>query len=92
MVIYIALFALAVLLGIPLAGRKAAKAKKIIYLSVMFGLMYLVTVFRYGIGNDYLSYIRIFNEISSTGWSELLSLPYEPLYSVSYKAHKHGYP
>lgn len=82
MVIYIALFALAVLLGIPLAGRKAAKAKKIIYLSVMFGLMYLVTVFRYGIGNDYLSYIRIFNEISSTGWSELLSLPYEPLYSV----------
>ncbi len=82
MVIYIALFALAVILGIPLAGRKTTKAKKIIYLSVMFVLMYLVSVFRYGIGNDYLSYIRLFDHVKSTPWSELLSLPYEPLYSV----------
>lgn len=82
MVVYIALFALAVILGVPLAGRKATKIKKIIYLSVMFVLMYLVTVFRYGIGNDYFSYIRLFNEVSSTPWNELFSLPYEPLYSV----------
>lgn len=82
MVVYIALFALAVILGVPLAGRKATKAKKIIYLSVMFVLMYLVTVFRYGMGNDYFSYIRLFNEISSTPWSEIFTLAYEPLYTL----------
>ncbi len=82
MVVYIALFALAVILGVPLAGRKATKAKKIIYLSVMFVLMYLVTVFRYGMGNDYFSYIRLFNEISSTPWSEMHTLVYEPLYTL----------
>ncbi len=82
MAVYIALFALAVILGIPLAGRKATKVKKIIYLAVMFVLMYIVTVFRYGIGNDYLSYIRIFNHIDSTPWNEITTLTYEPLFTL----------
>ena len=82
MVVYIALFALAVILGVPLTGKNATKPKKIIYLSVMFLLMFVVTTFRYGIGNDYFSYIRILNEIDSTPWGELFTLSHEPLFSV----------
>lgn len=82
MAVYIALFALAVILGIPLAGRKATKVKKIIYLAVMFVLMYIVTVFRYGIGNDYFSYIRIFDEIHNASWGEAFSLGYEPAFTL----------
>ncbi len=86
MAIYIVLFALAVILGVPLAGRNASKAKKIVYLSVMFLLMFLLSVFRYGIGNDYFSYIRIFDEIHSASWGELLTLGYEPAFALLTKA------
>ena len=82
MVVYIALFAAAVILGIPLTGKNPTKLKKIIYLSVMFLLMYLVTIFRYGIGNDYFSYIRIFEEIQHSSWNDLFTLGFEPLFSV----------
>jgi len=85
MVVYIALFAVSVILGLILTGKKPSKPKKIIYLSVMFGLMFLVSVMRYGIGNDYFSYIRIFEEIRITPWSEMLTLKYEPLFTVTTK-------
>ena len=82
MAIYIVLFALAIILGIPLAGRKSTNAKKIVYLSVIFGFMLVMTVLRYGIGNDYFSYIRIFQEINLASWGELLTLGYEPLFAL----------
>ncbi len=86
MVVYIALFALAVILGIPLTGKNSTNPKKIIYLSVMFLLMWVLCTFRYGIGNDYFSYIRIFNEIHTASWSEALTLGYEPAFTVLTKA------
>lgn len=82
MVVYIALFALAVILGIPLTGKNATKPKKIIYLSVMFLLMWVVSTFRYGMGNDYFSYIRIFDEIHSASWGEAFTLGYEPAFTA----------
>ncbi len=82
MAVYIGLFALALILGIPLAGRKSSKTGKIIYLAVMFVLMFLLNTFRYGMGNDYFSYIRIFDIIRSTPWSEIPSLVYEPLFTL----------
>lgn len=82
MVVYIALFALAVILGIPLTGKNPAKSKKIVYLSVMFLLMWLVCTFRFGMGNDYFSYIRIFDEIHDASWGEALSLGYEPAFTL----------
>ncbi|MBQ8904077.1 MAG: EpsG family protein [Oscillospiraceae bacterium] len=82
MAVYIGLFALAVILGIPLAGRKSSKPGKIIYLSVMFVLMFLLSAFRYGMGNDYFSYIRIYDIICSTPWSEITTLVYEPLFTL----------
>lgn len=82
MIIYIPLFIISVVLGILLTGKKPAKAKKIIYLGITFGLMFLVSVMRYGMGNDYFSYMRIFDEISAAGWGEALTLGYEPLFTV----------
>lgn len=82
MVVYIALFALAVILGVPLTGKNATKPKKIIYLSVMFLLMWVVSTFRYGMGNDYFSYIRIFDEIHSASWGEAFTLGYEPAFTA----------
>ncbi|MBR4112538.1 MAG: EpsG family protein [Ruminiclostridium sp.] len=82
MVVYIALFALAVILGVPLTGKNATKPKKIIYLSVMFLLMWVVSTFRYGMGNDYFSYIRIFDEIHNASWGEVFTLGYEPAFTA----------
>ena len=86
MVVYIALFALAVILGIPLTGKNPTKPKKIVYLSVMFLLMWALSTFRFGMGNDYFSYIRIFDEISTSSWSEAFTLGYEPAFTLLTKA------
>lgn len=82
MVIYIPLFIISVVSGILLTGKNASKSKKIIYLALNFGLMFLVSVLRFGMGNDYFSYMRIFDEISAAGWGETLTLGYEPLFAV----------
>ena len=82
MVIYIPLFIISVVSGILLTGKNASKSKKIIYLALNFGLMFLVSVLRFDMGNDYFSYMRIFDEISAAGWGETLTLGYEPLFAV----------
>lgn len=80
MAVYIVLFALAILLAVPLVMKKPTRAKKAVYLGIMFLLMYLVSVFRYGIGNDYFSYIRIFRQIDASGFGEAFTLGFEPLF------------
>lgn len=82
MAIYIALFLIAVVLGLILVRKNPSKPKKIIYLSVMFGLMYVVTVMRYGVGNDYFSYMRIFEDLIHAEWGEAFTLGLEPLFVV----------
>ena len=82
MAIYIILFAVAVILGLILLKKDPTPVKKTVYVAVMFVLLYFVSVFRYGMGNDYFSYIRIFNEISSTGWDGVFSGKYEPLFAL----------
>lgn len=86
MVVYIALFFATLILGIALTGKNPTKPKKIIYLGISFGLMFALSVLRYGMGNDYFSYIRIFEEIKQTEWSGILSLSYEPAFAVLTKA------
>lgn len=86
MVIYIALFLIAVILGLILVRKKPSKLNKIIYLSVMFGLMFAVSVMRYGIGNDYFSYMRIFETLIQAEWGEAFTLGFEPLFVVLTKA------
>ena len=82
MVVYIALFLVTLLLGLALTGKNPTKPKKIIYLVISFGLMFAVSVLRYGIGNDYFSYIRIFEEIRNTEWSGIFGLSYEPAFAL----------
>ncbi len=66
-------------------GKNPTKIKKIIYLSVTFGLMFVVTVFRYGVGNDYYSYMRISEQIWAADWGQIFSLDFEPLYAIVVK-------
>lgn len=82
MTIYIILFALAVGLGVIMLGKNPTSLKKTIYLAIMFVLLYFVSVLRYGMGNDYFSYIRIFKEISASDWSIVFSGKYEPIYAL----------
>lgn len=86
MIIYIGLFLITLILGIILTGKNPSNAKKIAYLIISFGLMYFITVFRYGLGNDYFSYMRIFDEIASNDLGTALTLGYEPLFVVLTKA------
>ena len=86
MIIYGILPVLSVILGILLVNKNPSKTRKIIYLSVMFSLMWLVATFRYGVGNDYFSYIRIFNEINITSWDKIFTLKYEPAFTLLTKA------
>lgn len=82
MIVYIGLFVIAVVLGIILTGKNPTKAKKLAYVITMFALMYVVTILRYGIGNDYFSYLRIYDQIAAAQWGELFSLGFEPLFAV----------
>lgn len=86
MVAYIGLFFVTVILGIILTGKNPTKGKTITYLVISFGLMYFLTVFRYGLGNDYFSYMRIFSEIAENDLGTALTLGYEPLFVILTKA------
>ncbi len=86
MVVYIGLFLIAVVLGIILTGKNPTKAKKLAYVITMFVLMFAVTVMRYGVGNDYFSYLRIYEQIAETPWNGIFSLGFEPLFAILTKA------
>ncbi len=85
MFIYIILFAIALILGLVMLGKNPTKTKKIVYLSVVFVLMFIVTTFRYGMGNDYFNYMRITDQIINAGWSKVFGLGFEPLYVLLIK-------
>lgn len=42
--------------------------------------MFVVSAFRYGMGNDYFSYMRIFSDIIGSDFSTVFSMGYEPLF------------
>lgn len=88
MTVYYILFALILGLAYPLCVRKPKKAKKIIYLCIVFGYMFFLSACRYGIGNDYFNYRRIFyylsDGIQSAG--DMLKAGMEPGYIFLMKA------
>ena len=77
MEIYLILMAVVVLLGIPLIEYKPTLMKKCIYITVVFAFMLYITFFRYGLGNDYYSYIYIMRQVDSASFLEIFSLGYE---------------
>ncbi|MCI7768493.1 MAG: EpsG family protein [Oscillospiraceae bacterium] len=58
--VYYILMALIIGLAYPLCIRKPSDKKNIIYVSIIFGYMLLMSVFRYGIGNDFFNYRSVF--------------------------------
>ncbi len=77
MEIYLILMAVVVLLGIPLIEYKPTLMKKCIYITVVFAFMLYITFFRYGLGNDYYSYIYIMRQVDSSSFLGIFSLGYE---------------
>lgn len=80
MVIYYINLLIILALAYPLCIRQPTRVKKIIYLSVTFGFMFFLASARSGIGNDYMSYIDIYNKAGAASMGELFALPYEPGY------------
>ncbi len=69
MSVYYILMALIIGLAYPLCIRKPSAKKNIIYVSIVFGYMFIMSVFRYGIGNDFYTYRRVFYNFCSSDLS-----------------------
>lgn len=82
MAVYLILMALVLVLAYPLIEHKPNVVKKLCYVIVTFGAMYLISVFRYGLGNDYYSYIYIFWNIKNAPGLSIFNYGYEPGFTI----------
>lgn len=82
MAVYLILMATVLILAYPLIEHKPSVGKKLCYVIVTFGAMYLISIFRYGLGNDYYSYIYIFRNIKDASGLAIFNLGYEPAFTV----------
>ncbi|MBP3922758.1 MAG: EpsG family protein [Ruminiclostridium sp.] len=82
MEIYLILTAVVVLLGIPLIEIKPSVTKKAIYIIIVFAFMLYITIFRYGLGNDYYSYIHIMRRVDAASFLKIFDLGYEPGFAL----------
>ena len=83
MAVYYINFLLIIGLAYPLCIRKPCNVKIGVYLLITFSWMWVIATFRYGIGFDYYSYIRIFEQIRGTqNLAALLALRYEPGFAL----------
>lgn len=82
MEIYLILMAVVLLLGYPLIERKPTVTKKICYVAIVFGCMLFLSVFRYGLGNDYYSYIHIMRRVNDADFIKIFDLGYEPGFAI----------
>ncbi|MCI7500207.1 MAG: EpsG family protein [Oscillospiraceae bacterium] len=85
MAVYYILMALIIGLAYPLCIRKPSTKKNIIYVSIIFGYMFLMSVFRYGIGNDFYTYRTVFYNYCTSDLSltrRFLSSDFEPGYTA----------
>ena len=69
MAVYFILMALILGLAYPLCIRKPTQKKNTIYVCIVFGYMFLMSAFRYGIGNDFFTYRRYFYDLCSSNLS-----------------------
>lgn len=82
MAVYLILMAIVLVLAYSLIERKPSIGKKLCYVIVTFAAMYLISIFRYGLGNDYYSYIYIFRNIQDSSGLAIFNLGYEPAFTV----------
>lgn len=76
--VYYLLMAVVLVLAYPLLEHKPSVAKKFCYVMVVFVCMLYISILRYGLGNDYYSYIYHFNIIRNTSWSGIFNIDFEP--------------
>lgn len=64
---------LALILGLawPLCIHKPRRDKNLLYLSITFGYMFLLSALRFHIGNDYYNYLRMSQRNKALGWGQL---------------------
>ncbi len=82
MAVYLILMAIVLVLAYPLIEHKPSVGKKLCYVIVTFAAMYLISIFRYGLGNDYYSYIYIFRNIKDASGLAIFNLGYEPAFTI----------
>ncbi len=76
--VYYLLMVLVLVLAYPLLEHKPSIAKKFCYVLVVFVSMMYISILRYGLGNDYFSYIYHFNVISELPWNKIFTIDFEP--------------
>lgn len=88
MTVYLILLAVIAVSGIFLTEIKPGKIKRIIYVSAVFLILVLLASFRYAIGNDYYSYINIFQMVNkiNTDYPTIEDPSYEPLFTLLTRA------
>lgn len=83
MLIYYIILAFILLFAFPMCIYKPSILKKRIYVITVFSVLYFIAAFRYGTGNDYFNYIKIFNQYrESANFSEALQIVSEPAFSL----------
>lgn len=82
MTVYLILLAVIAVTGILLTDIKPNKIKRIIYISMVFICLTVLAAFRYCIGNDYFSYINMFQMINkiNTPYPGQEDISFEPLF------------
>lgn len=73
MTVYIIAEIIIFALAYPFCIYKPNKIKNIAYVILVFAYLYGLCIFRYGIGNDYFSYINIFRRAKTLSWKECFS-------------------
>ena len=73
MTVYIIAELIVFVLAYPFCIYKPNKIKNIAYVCLVFLYLFGLSCFRYGIGNDYYSYINIFNRAAYVDWKSCFS-------------------
>jgi len=82
MTVYIIAEVIIFALAYPFCIYKPTKAKNIAYVMLVFLYLFALSCFRYGVGNDYFSYINIFYRSITYDWSQCLTDQIEPGYML----------
>lgn len=85
MTVYIIAEVIIFALAYPFCIYKPNKIKNIAYVVLVFMYLFGLSCFRYGIGNDYFSYINIFLRSIAYDWSECLDDQIEPGFMLLFK-------
>lgn len=82
MTVYLIAEILALALAYPLCIYKPNRVKNVVYVSVLFLYLWILSTLRYDVGNDYFSYIQIFYDAKGLTWAECFDYKIEAGYML----------